>query len=292
MKNAEERSMKFFESVKSGNIEKLKAALARVTDPNVTDSEDNTALNCVCFWDRTEAVRLLLDAGADPNVKNRDGYAALHSALDHKSKTAGDIVKLLIEHGADVNQRADIQDDERGYTPLHYACGKSKNAKAVCLLIEAGADVNATADNGFTPLNSACEDGDVEIIVMLIEAGADVNDRNSWDETPLRVAIYNGQTEAVRLLLDHGADVNARDNGGFTPLHRACSTDKPNAEIAGILLDHGADVNAVDERNKTPLDYAIDLPGNGQHREPIIELFRQHAPELVMEKFCTAEMGL
>jgi len=291
MKNSEKRSIKLFESIKSGNIEKLKTALTRVTDLNVTDNEGNTTLNCVCFWDRIEAVRLLLKCGADPNARNRDGYAALHSALDHKSKTAGDIVKLLIDHGADVNQKVNAQPDENGYTPLHYACGNSRNVKAVRLLIESGADVNAIAENGYTPLSKTCENGELKMAEMLIDAGADVNYCNDWGETFLRVATYNGHSEIVRLLLKKGIDVNAKDKWGRTPLHWACNENKPNAEIAGILLDHGAGIDAIDEGGKTPLEYAISIPDSNQHREPLIDLFRRYAPEMVMEKFCTGGPG-
>lgn len=55
------------------------------------------------------------------------------------------IVKVLIEHGADINAR-----DDTGFTPLHWAVGRNAPETAR-LLVESGADVNAKTNEGKTP---------------------------------------------------------------------------------------------------------------------------------------------
>ena len=103
--------------------------------------------------------------------------------------------------------------------------------------------------------------------------------------TPLHEACGQGHTATVQLLLEAGADVNARHRRGHTPLHWACEQRHP--DVARLLLDAGADVNARDEAGRTPLDLAMQLPSDHPAREEILDLFREYAPELVMEAWCT-----
>jgi len=80
-----------------------------------------------------EVVKLLLEHGADPNVKNRDGKTPLHNAA---SEGHLEVVKLLLERGADPN----VKDDD-GNTPLHNAAWRG-HLEVVKLLLEHGADPN------------------------------------------------------------------------------------------------------------------------------------------------------
>lgn len=84
------------------------------------------------------------------NKRDPLGSTALLYAYE---KGARDIVKLLIEGGADITQA-----NNAGQTPLHFAA-KSAHKEIMRLLIESGGDINATDKTGKTPLIYAAQNG-------------------------------------------------------------------------------------------------------------------------------------
>ena len=110
----------------------------------------------------TEALRMLLEAGADVNARDRRDRTPLHEAADRGNVAA---TRMLLEAGANVNAR-----DEWGCTPLHKAAGG--DIATTRMLLEAGADVNARDRRDRTPLHEAADKGNVAATRMLLEAGA------------------------------------------------------------------------------------------------------------------------
>ena len=94
-----------------------------------------------------------------------------------------DVVRLLLEHGA--NPNVALEDD--GSTPLHIACERA-SPKCVKMLLGAGGGVDAAATGGFTPLMTACDAGQPECVRLLCSAGASVSTTNSNGLPPLAVA--------------------------------------------------------------------------------------------------------
>lgn len=139
---------------------------------------------------------------------------------------------------------------------------------------------------GMSELLDACKAGDVEAVRQLLSAGADVNAKYEDGHTPLHAACANDHPDTVRLLLEKGADMNVENRFGHTPLHLACIYD--HADVVQFLLEKGAKVNVRDMFGDTPLHIAMGCPP-GDTREEILDLFREHAPELVMEVWCTQE---
>src|SRR5438046_1540777 len=86
-----------------------------------------------------QSVRLLLDAGEDPNRYNPDGFHS-HSTPLHQAVCAGhaEVVKLLAERGA----RLDIRDSIYQGTPLDWASYCEKSAIAVYLRARAAESVS------------------------------------------------------------------------------------------------------------------------------------------------------
>ena len=195
---------------------------------------------------------LLLDAGADVNVKDDSGWTPLYHAA---SEGHTEIAKLLLDAGADVNVK-----DDSGWTPLHHTAsgGLTEIAK---LLLDAGADVNVKDDSGWTPLYHTASGGHTEIATLLLDAGADVNVKDDSGWTPLHHAASEGHTEIAKLLLDASADVNVKGDSGWTPLHDAASGG--HTEIAKLLLGVGADVNVKDNDGWTPRHHAAWYGHNG-----------------------------
>ncbi|KAI9443873.1 hypothetical protein H4582DRAFT_1846239 [Lactarius indigo] len=89
----------------------------------------------------------------------------------------------------------------------------------VRLLIEHGADVTALDTTLSTPLHEASSARHLEIVRILIENGADVNAQNETHSTPLHRAALQGNLKILGFLIEHGADVMARDWNLKTPLH-------------------------------------------------------------------------
>lgn len=142
----------------------VQTAIRHNANLNVKDMNGRTALTESIFWKHPDIAKYLIQAGADPNVKEEDGGGtALISAVD---SGFADIVKLLIKAGADVNAKTN-----QGWTALMEAVYRGK-LDTVKVLIQAGADVNAKTDNGSTPLSLAIQAGYVDIVHILDRAGA------------------------------------------------------------------------------------------------------------------------
>lgn len=113
---------------------------------NEQDSQGYTALIKAMFTRANiKIVKLLLDAGADPNIQNSIGGTALSLAAGYVDD---EIVKLLLDAGADPNIRG-----VSGFTALMHAAPRSGNIETIKLLLNAGVDVNARSLLGMTALH-------------------------------------------------------------------------------------------------------------------------------------------
>lgn len=213
---------------------------------------------------RAEVVKLLVEAGANINLKGKDGRTALMLAA-----MAGyaDSIQALIEAGADLDAK-----DDNGNTAMMLAEG-GRHPKIVRLLKQTGASEEGMNE---IALIRAAYDGNVEQVRALIQAGADVNHR--MNSTALCNAASRGHDEIVRMLIEAGADVNKRASEGyFNPLLYAAYAG--HLEIVRALIGAGADVNVRVEDYYNPLEYAElgIMEGHhkgGQHAE-VIELLKQ-----------------
>ncbi len=149
------------------------------------DQRGTTALHSAVYWGQFHAAELLLDAGADPNAVSRDGFlhiAPLGSAIattpgipqpSDSEDAVLDLVRLLLERGADVNGRRGD-----GMTALHTACWRGLSRVAQELLA-AGADPASTATagphQGQTPADTALAQGHLVLAARLDNPGQAVS---------------------------------------------------------------------------------------------------------------------
>jgi uncharacterized protein len=150
-----------FETVATGQSSRLRELIAK--DPSLVNAYSNdgfTPLGFAAFFGQAEALKALLDAGADVNAASRESMKVTPLASAAAAKQT-EIARLLIAHGANANARA-----ASGHIPLHEASANG-NVELVRLLIESGADVYAKNDDGKTPLDFANEYNRPEIIAVL-----------------------------------------------------------------------------------------------------------------------------
>lgn len=155
-------------------------------------------LQCAISENNVEIVRLLLEAGADPNERyEKSDVSPLLSAI---SQDKPEIVRLLLEAGADPNERYEKSD----VNALSIAISEDK-PEIVRLLLNAGVNPNEKSKVSF--LSIAISENKPEIVRLLLEAGADPNENS--DEILLSIATSHNP-EIVRLLLDSGATMKQK----------------------------------------------------------------------------------
>ena len=186
------------------------------------------------------AVRALLDAGGEVNLRAADGTTALHWAAHWDELEAA---RALIEAGAAADPANRYQ-----VTPLMLAASNG-SAPMIALLIEAGSNPNAVLPAGETPLMRAARTGRAEAVRTLIRHGAEVNASESWrGQTALMWSAGEGHLAAVNELIRAGAEIGEKSHGGFSALLFAVRQGHKN--VVQALLDQGADVNETLPRQR------------------------------------------
>jgi ankyrin repeat protein len=235
--------------------------LKRGGSVDVRDKREQTALHKTIL-DRNgevavDAIRFLLEHGADVNARRDDLCTPLHLAVN-----TGDLsmTRMLLDHQADINSRNDD-----GQTPLHLAVlsrrETSQDEEDGCdlatLLLERGANSNEQDKNNATPLHLACYYKKLKIVRVLLNHHAKANTKTNTGDTALHGVScikYESQEDGARvaqLLLECGMDVNARGKDHSTPLHVASYNGKH--AIAQLLLSRGAKADTENDRGETPL---------------------------------------
>ena len=209
---------------------------------HATGGINHSPLGAALQKGHTRVAELLYQHGATVDVTRYDGLTLLQVAC---TRERVDVVRWLLDHGADVNSQQ----------PHHLAVA---NPEIVRMQLTHGANVNVANDYGSTPLHEASEFGRRETVRLLLQHGADVSTLDEKHMTPLHLASQNAEAETVLLLIDHGADVHARDESYRTPLHLASSSPSiGSAKTVQQLIERGADVNTRDAVNRTPLHLAV-----------------------------------
>lgn len=140
---------------RNGDLEGLKSALGHPPDfPNGGNPPGfggGTCLEYALYHSPLDFVRTLLELGADPNYPDSAGFPSVIAALSSGRDDALERVALLLDAGADIDQRG-LND----WTPLHYAAAND-DVRAIELLMARGADPAArtNVDDFATPLEEA-----------------------------------------------------------------------------------------------------------------------------------------
>ena len=206
-----------------------------------------------------EAVRSLVEQGADVTATAPDGATALHWASYWDDV---ETAEFLIGAGANVNAANDL-----GAAPL-WVASLNGSAPMVRSLLAAGADPNAALLSGEAPVMTAARTGNPGVVEALLAAGADPNASATRGQTALMWAVSQHHSDVVGVLLEYGADIHAQSetwsqvmavpphsapenqqsvpHGGNTALTFAARVG--DLASARMLVNAGADIDDADAR--------------------------------------------
>ncbi|MDD9901061.1 MAG: ankyrin repeat domain-containing protein [Alphaproteobacteria bacterium] len=248
-------------AVSGDHMQCARLLMAAGADPNVVDHRGRHSLFIAAENGNAEMVRFLAENGADVSkapVLVRDGATVLHRT---SQKSFERIAPILFRHGASLNVT-----DANGQTPLHRAASILDEDR-MDILIKAGANVEICDKEGMRPLDVVSQHAQYRVglsaVMFLLQAGAspDMSSDPAANLAPLHYATVGGSLDVIQLLLQKGADVDARTRTRqkLSALHIAVM--QGNHSAMRMLLRAGADINAKDAQGKTALHHAVT-----QHR--------------------------
>lgn len=248
---------------------------------DIRDRNNHVPIHYTIIFNNVLALTKLLDAGASPNISDKNGYNSLHLSVYVRSykmcsiilkynidinsrlnsgETAlhiacnlqlTNIVKLLIASGINVN----LQDYDHEFTALHYSINLN-NKELVSLLLTNGADPNIQDIVGNTVIHYAVSENNLECLVMVVNTkNINLNLWNFDGKIALLIALeidLPNLTEYIDLLLD-GSNINIQDNNGNTCLHLLCIKNLWK-EYQQQLIKKKLDVFIPNKLNVRPID--------------------------------------
>ncbi|KAG1936401.1 ankyrin repeat and SOCS box protein [Pimephales promelas] len=201
--------------------------------------QEQTALMIAVRGRHLDCVRILLEAGADPDISNKNKETPLYKACEQECVGT---VQLLLACGASTLLQARAAVDARNADDVTPAIEAARHGRteALAYLIRNGAGVNLHTCDGNTALTEACRHGHEETVKLLIQHHADANKPCSAGLLPLHIASQHGHEQIVSLLLPVSSRVRLRESG-VSPLHLSAEHNQLNT--LRVLIRSGCDVN-------------------------------------------------
>ncbi|KAL8697209.1 MAG: hypothetical protein Q9201_007244 [Fulgogasparrea decipioides] len=220
-------------AAEAGEVDSIHELLAVGVDVNIRDKHGRVPLICAADNSHTNAMRALLEGGADVNYSWENEVTPLFLMVEFNNRP--EVIRTLLTYHANPNVPNML-----GYVPLHVVAmsrDEEDDQEVARLLLEHGAEINFPNQLGHTALHFAAARNNVNLVQLLLKKGAHVNAETVDGTTALYAAVSASKAETTRILLDNGADMGLADDG--TRLEFSLS-EKQELEM---LLEAGFDGN-------------------------------------------------
>ena len=269
-------------AAREGHLDAARALVEAGANVNQVSGDKLSPMVTAIMNGHLDLAKYLLDHGADPKLAGVSGLNALYAAVDvqwapktwfpqpsvDQEKTSYlDLMKALIDHGADVNAQIGEKLWFRSFTN----------------------DYTWVDTAGSTAFWRAAQSSDMPAMKLLVEHGADAKVANKAGETPLMAAAGIGwawnwsvrapypAVDAVKYCVEHGNDVNAADNRGYTALHGAAFLG--DNDMVNYLASKGAKTDIKSKAGDTVADMANGPTRFGQpHLDTVALLEKLGSP--------------
>lgn len=303
-------------AAQEARYEILEVMLEKGSKMTLPDREGNTALHIVCKniprrikpeeeEKYFKCVKILLEAGLDPEAKNNYNQTAIDFSIERDSKKITALLQGNYEEGNE-----DSPAVRTGGMDIFQAIEKA-DYEAVKANLELGVDKNMLSETagkfeGMTPLGMACYILDLESVKILLESGADPNFKNSEGETAIakwfsylgdfyfHFEKFNTVEQIFKLLLEHGLKINEIiDQEGNTALTKAASyieraSNYNGKTLCGIILKQllakNCDVNCRNAEGQTAL-MLLAMSRADEASDIIIQLLEMEAEVGAIDKY-------
>jgi ankyrin repeat protein len=158
---AADLNRQLFDAARAGNVEQVKNLLSRGADVN-TGGFGSSILEHAALGGNLEMAKLLIERGADVNAENNNGWTVLMSAASGDTR---DVMRRLREQRADTKAK-------KNKAPTDWREAEQGNLEVVKFLIEKGADVNARDKSGHTAVKVAAAHRHGKLVEFLKAHGA------------------------------------------------------------------------------------------------------------------------
>ena len=235
-----------FQAAHKQNTDLMRVLLEAGANPNMQDKTGNMPLMEAISVGSIEAVAILLEAGASPNVPNNAGFNAVNQCAQYGHV---EILDLLVRAGGL------LVSEDMFTSALHSAAFWDEAEILRVMLTKYKAPVNTLSKINTLPIHPAIRKGHSSCLRVLIEEGADISFKSPLTgDTLLHLAVRENQREAVRLLVKARLNQDEFDNDNLTPLMLAVQLNRH--DLIPILFAAGASLERKDTEGNTPLHIA------------------------------------
>ena len=267
------------------NIDILNILFEYEVNIDILDNNEETALSNIITkgLDYSEVIRLHLDYGSNPNIKNIEDKTIIEKLIDatlivKNQKKSKNSEKRNIDLKTDykailesvlINTDAKLSLLNSKDEPYFFDALRYGNIEIVKLLVKQGSDINQTNAQGQNIIYKFMEENqnfkkeleqkeyhnNLQTIIMM---GANVNAKDSHGGITLHKAILNCDIPTIKMLFHSGADMNAIDSRGRNILHNAIWKD--NVKIFKLVFSYNKSLlNEPDKYGVLPINYAAFL---------------------------------
>lgn len=234
------------------------SGLPTVWDQDMPNEEHPTLLSLAVASVDYDMVKLLLERGANVNSRSKNHRSCLYAIISGFASSSDSTEDVFVARMKVMtlllDHGADVNAEDGEDDTALRVACRNGNVPIVMQLLTHKADTNS---QGGQPLLAACQGGHATIVRLLLENGAKANPIGGPSDDALLAACNSGSYDIAKMLLEYGADVNVRHGRvGKTALHQACALLE--YELVELLLEHGADASIKNIYGLSALDYVDD----------------------------------